>query len=117
MGQQIVEFAGALADQMREHLALLLALPDRGRARARSDRIAAYRASAGSPISPSFQFQPLASRAGRPPSKPIRSARRLHGRAQHRRTRFVVDDDRAEQDVVQQPPPLVEEGEPAARTA
>ncbi len=48
VGQQIVEFGSALANQMGEYLALLLARADRGRARARSDKIAAYRESAGS---------------------------------------------------------------------
>ncbi len=57
MGEQIVELGGALADQVGEDLALLLARADRGRARARSDKIAAYRENVGSTSSGRYCFR------------------------------------------------------------
>ena len=72
MGQQIVEFARTLANQVGEIPCALPVLRDRGRAKERSDRTVVCRANAGSQIRPSVGHTlTLASRGECTSSKPF----------------------------------------------
>ena len=120
MGEQVVELGGALAHQMGEHLALLLAgqigarggggqIELRGIARVLGHGILERRRIADAD---------RIARAAAPVKSLSRDARSLSARcpqrrrrAQRLRPRGIVDDDGAHQHVVQQPPAVVEEGD------
>ena len=117
VGEQVVQSGRALADQMREHLALLLARQigaRRRRGQVELRRVARMLVtSVGAAV-------PILSRRNSPPSKG-RTVATPSGRPPHRAqrgcARLVVDHDGADQHVVQAAPPLVEQADQQDRAA
>ncbi len=107
MGEQVVELARAFAHQMREHLALFLARPDRGRAMAPSDKIAGCRGNAGSRNQAVIAYCGILAQVSRA-VRPSSNRGGAHACTQHGGAPRIVDDDRAEHDIVQQPAAFVE---------
>src|SRR5436305_11517393 len=117
MGEQVIELGGALADQMREHLPLLLTRQVRARRWCREIELRRVARMLGHDLVTTGKIKRSPAPLGLPAAvavvksivrRPLLSAAPLA--AQPCGPALSVDHRSADQDVMQQPPPMVEEG-------